>query len=51
MEPVHLYIPRNFNPEVYPLELKLQPKMVAEGAVIKLQNILFDFDTTPYPRS
>lgn len=45
MEPVHLYIPRNFNQEVYPLELKLQPKMVAEGAVIKLQNILFDFDS------
>ncbi|MCB9002446.1 MAG: OmpA family protein [Bacteroidales bacterium] len=45
MDTMDIFVPKNYNNDSYPVELKLNSKVVAAGNVLKLQNILFDFDS------
>lgn len=45
MDPMNIYIPENYNQTNFPLNLILTSNIVTQGLALKLNNILFDFDS------
>lgn len=45
MNPVSVFIPENFNQSIVPIELTLTSNIISQGLALKLNTILFDFDS------